>query len=214
MAKYVREDDEILSADAEHPVSSRITRRGELSQMGVSCEGFQREVGVRRHTEATPTGGHKFCYTLSFYQHPGVRHELPLGCTPTGGGGDRTPPAPAEARRFAKALHRAAQVGYDPRNPPGPGGGGPRGSWWHRLVLPVTCGKPGLGQIRATLRAHGYWPRDAEIVPGAIDRDVARGAPATLEVAAERRQARARRRAGSGEGPETPLFGDGRRGRR
>lgn len=211
MAKFIQEDREILSADAEHPVSSMIDTRGNLTQQGISCEGFQREVGVSRHTSAPDARGRqRYCYELTFFQSPGVRYGLPLGCTPLGNHRQGSPPAPAEARRFAKALHRAAQAGYDPREATTDAernrrGGGPRGSWWHRLVLPIACGKPELAAIKATLRAHGYWPKSADIVPGQLDRDTVvapRGArgPAPTSPTAPRRR-----------GFEPSLFGSRRR---
>ena len=161
MTKRKYEDgSEILSADTEHPISSHLKVDGSLSQQGISCEGLQREVGVNRHTELVPGGKkqrYKFCWDLTLYQHPGCRKVVPLGCTSHRGTGTAADnPAPKLAREIARAFHRMAQAGYDPREKHA--GGGPRGLWWHRFVAPLLCGGGELDErrMRHLLKQRGY----------------------------------------------------------
>jgi hypothetical protein len=161
--KYKHDDaSEILSADREHPVSSHLKADGSLSQQGISCEGLQREVGVHRRTELVPGGKkqrYKFCWTLSLYQHPGCRKEIPLGCTAHRGDGTAAHnPAPKMAREIARAFHRMAQAGYDPREKHEGRGGAPRGYYWHRFVAPLLCGGSEVDErwMRRLLKHQGY----------------------------------------------------------
>jgi len=151
---------EALYADAEHPVSSSLRTDGGLSQMGISGEGFQREVNVSRHTETQPGGKYRFCWELSLYQHPGIRRQIPIACTVPRRSrpGQLPPPAPPEARRISRAFHELAKAGYDPRHPPAGGGGIPRGKLWHQVMLPALCsGGATLDSVRRVLRDHGVY---------------------------------------------------------
>jgi hypothetical protein len=145
----------VLGADKEHPIYSKLCPDGRLEQQGISCDGFQREVGVERHTEGTPRG-HKFCWDLHLYQHPGIRQVIPLGCSREG-----SKEAPKEAKLMARAWHKLAEAGYDPREIGH--GGVPRGRLWHQVMLPALYGaiysdRPeALRHVRQRLRDHGLW---------------------------------------------------------
>jgi len=154
----------ILSADKEHPVSSKLCADGSLEQMGISGEGFQREIGISRHTEAEG----KSCWELHLYQHPGIRRIVPLGCSR-----DRNK-APANARLMARAFHKLAEQGYDPREAESSGriGGSPRGRNWHQMMLPALCGEPTEKSIIAGLKDYVTWPNKSY---GKADSDLTEG---------------------------------------
>ena len=149
---------EFTFAGRRWPVASKIDPTGSLQQQGISGEGFQREIGVDRHTEIVG-GKTKFCWDLHLYQHPGCRKTIPLGCTATSKKTGAVP-APAEARRLARALHKLAKAGYDPSDPPPGGQGGiPRGQLWHQFAGNALCGSGDLdlAGIRKYLKRQGLW---------------------------------------------------------
>jgi len=149
MAKIKHEGCIILSADKEHPISSKLCPSGSLEQMGVSGEGFQREVGVHRAYDRATS---KYCWALSLYQHPGIRHEIPLGC------GHSAEAAPKQAKLMARAWHKLAEAGYDLRE--AHTGGVPRGNLWHQIMLPALCAKADEKSVVKRLKDHGLWPRE------------------------------------------------------
>lgn len=149
MKRKLDDGSEVLVADLEHPVSSHLKADGGLSQQGISCDGFQREVGVNRHTELVPGGKkqrYKFCWDLHLYQHPGCRKIVPLGCTRSDGTGHT--PAPKLAREFSRAFHRLAQMG---------GSGANRARYWHQFVAPMLCGSGDIDvkRLRRELKLNG-----------------------------------------------------------
>lgn len=159
MAKFKHTDGCVyLSADAEHPVSSKLCPDGSLSQQGISSEGVQREVGVRRTTEPTGSGsGQRFCWHLSIYQHGVSRAEVPLGCSRGTAGADGRPPAAVQ--QMARAWAKLAEAGRDPRSG---SGGVPRGQLWHREVLSTACGAS-QESLEKALKRDGFWSKETPV---------------------------------------------------
>jgi hypothetical protein len=152
----------ILSHDKEHPVSSKLCQDGRLEQMGLSWEGFQREVGVHRTTEKD-----QFCWSLDFYQHPGNRRSVPLACTTR-----ETQTPPAEVLQMARAFHKLAESGVDPREDGGRGN--PRGKSWHRFVVPALMGEPTKKSVEKHLKEEGLWPRSGDFPVTDVTKDLGR----------------------------------------
>lgn len=156
MASFVKGNNRYLVADAEHPVSSALHADGTLAQMGISAEGFQREINVHRYTNLPDTAGrYTFHWELHLYMHPGIRHVIPLSGMKRSGKGGVPPMAPADVRRMSEALHRMALAGYDPRKSPASGGGWPRGMLWHRIMLYALCAHSLLGDFKRALHLNG-----------------------------------------------------------